>query len=150
MREDERAVISVINSITGALGLPALSLPAEIEHKIKAVGSFETKEIVKKPTELRPGDVWVRRDEGHIRIVTSVRMSPDGKAILFDTAESTLSSGLDPGPVARPWRTDNLTGFDHIKSTDPKLAKLKHGRGTFYHIPPSESFTSKKEKKGSR
>ncbi|HEX5839269.1 MAG TPA: hypothetical protein VFY26_15645, partial [Anaerolineales bacterium] len=143
MREDERAVISVINSITGVFGLPALSLPAEIEHKIKAVGSFKTKETVKIPTKLRPGDVWVMSDEGHIRIVTDVRMSPDGKTIVFDTAESTLSSGLDPGPVARTWQTGSLTSFKPITRNGHKADE-----GTFHHIPPSESLTSKKAKKG--
>jgi hypothetical protein len=148
MREDERAVISVINSITGAFGLPAVSLPAEIEHKIKAVGSFKTKQIVKTPTNLRPGDVWVMTDDVHIRIVTKVRtvMNERGRpAVEFDTAESTLSSGLDPGPVARTWQTDSLTKFRPIKRNGHEVDE-----GTFHHIPASESLTSKKAKKGRR
>jgi hypothetical protein len=118
-----------------------LPMPEEIERADVPVGRYKTKEIVKRPTELRPGDVWVRHDEGHIRIVTNVRMSPDGKTIKFDTAESTLSSDLDPGPVARTWQTGSLTRFDPITSIGPKL---DHGHGTFHHIPASENLTSKK------
>jgi hypothetical protein len=144
MREDERAMTSLINTITGAFGLPALPMPEEIEHKIKAVGSFKTKETVTIPTKLRPGDVWVMSDDVHIRIVTKVRMGKNerGKpAVEFDTAESTPPHG----PVARTWKTGSLTSFKPITRNGDKVDE-----GTFHHIPSTESLTSKKSKRSRR
>jgi hypothetical protein len=145
-REDERAMTSLVNSITGAFGLPELPMREEIDHKIKAVGSFKTKEIVKTPTELRPGDAWVVHGEGHLRIVTDVRevMLPNGKmTIQFDTAESTVYSKLDPGPVAHTWQTGSLTSFKSIKEINNKA---KPRGGTFHHVLSSDKLATNKSK----
>lgn len=129
VREEERAMTSLINSITGAFGLPDLPMPEEIERADISVGGFKTNEIVKKPTELRPGDAWVMTGPNlnHIRIVTRVsEVVWKGKpTIEFDTAESTPPRG----PIARTWHTSSMK-------------KIGLG-GAFYHTLSSDKLTRK-------
>jgi hypothetical protein len=55
-------------------------------------------------TQLRPGDTMYI--PGHIRIITSVRRTPDG-AVLFTTAESRAGGRADVGPDRAEWRYHN-------------------------------------------
>jgi hypothetical protein len=152
VREEERAMTSLINSIADTFGLPTLPMPEGIKRQDISVGGFKTKENVKTPTELRPGDVWVTHREGHIRIVTDVRevVLPNGKTtIQFDTAESTVfdKEKLDPGPIALTWQTGSLTSFKSIKEINDKA---KPRGGTFHHILSSDKLTTNEAKKAKR
>jgi cell wall-associated NlpC family hydrolase len=134
-REAERRMTSIANSIRGVFGLPPVPLPPAISPVERSAASFTRGARVRRPTDLRPGDAWVVRGGGHVRIVTNVRqVTPAGGSttIEFDTAESSGGSTQpSPGPVARTWRTHSLTRFHRI--TAVRHTARSRG-GTFHRI----------------
>jgi cell wall-associated NlpC family hydrolase len=117
-RELERGVISLVNMVRGALGLPPIPLPPEISREERRAASFANGPRVREPRDLRPGDAWVVTGGGHVRIVALVRevTLPSGATTIeFETAESSGGSTQpEPGPVQRTWQTHTLTRFQPI------------------------------------
>jgi hypothetical protein len=135
-REAERAAISLRNVLGGLFGLPPQPLPPERSHRMRKAVSFRRGPRVRRPTDLRPGDAWVVRGGGHVRIVTAVRERtlPGGRAVIeFDTAESSGDWRQPlPGPVARTWRTRSRRRFHSIRSVGHTA---RPRGGTFHRIP---------------
>ena len=135
VREQLRSAAETNNQLLEWSRVPhRFSVPEPFDHRIRNARSFIEGPEVTSPVELRPGDAWVTRSRAHIRIVTAVRevtLADGTNTFEFDTAEST-SVGVQPGPIARTWRTESTTAFHQI--TDKKGASAG-GHGTFHRIP---------------
>ncbi len=71
---------------------------------------------VRRPQDLRPGDVWVTPGGDHIRIISAVRskMVNGRDRIEFDTAESSAAlehRNVREGPIGKTWLTRSKTVF---------------------------------------
>jgi hypothetical protein len=131
--EAERSAIGMVNAITGFFGLPTTPLPPVISPVERSAASFSRGPRVRVPTDLRPGDAWVVRGGGHIRVVTAVRevtLQSGTTTIEFDTAESSGGSTRpEPGPVGRTWRTRSMTRFHRITA----IGHTARPRGGTFH-----------------
>lgn len=138
-RERVRETAQASNWLLELFNLPMqFDVPPELKHEIRSARSYSGGPQITVPTDLRPGDAWVVRGVrggDHIRIVTRVEevtLSGGGRAIEFDTAESS-SAGTRPGPVDKTWRTASLTNFNPIVFLSTGLPRGSTS-GTFHRI----------------
>jgi hypothetical protein len=113
-----------------AAGVPDEELPRSLARMQRP--QLNKKKEVTDPTELRPGDVWVTHNGGHVRVIMTAQEKVDesGKSIMeFVTAESTTTG--ETGPAEKKWHTDSLKTIGPITnisgggSTDGNIYKVR-------------------------
>jgi len=111
------------------LGPPKSPLPSTA--RIRNAQSFANGPRVNQPTDLRPGQAWVVKGGGHIRMVAEVDARESH--VEFVTVESAGDSQGGPGPTRRKWRTKNLEQFHRITLIEGPTGNPRGG--TFHEIP---------------
>jgi hypothetical protein len=112
-----------------AAGVPEDELPRSL-HRLQRP-QLKKKKALSAPTELRPGDVWLTADGGHVRVIMQAyeSVSKAGTPIIeFITAEST-TTGIT-GPFEKKWQTGGLKSFKPIKN----IAGGGPKDGSFYRV----------------
>jgi len=114
-----------------AAGVPEEDLPKSLARMQRPKLNKDAE--VTNPAELRPGDVWVTNNGGHVRVIMHVSEKVDDsgdEVIEFITAEST-TTGVT-GPFEKKWRTKKKKKIGTIMNisgggtTDGNIYKIKH------------------------
>jgi hypothetical protein len=114
-----------------AAGVPEDELPKSLA-RMQRPKLNKNKEVT-NPAELRPGDVWVTNNGGHVRVIMHVseKVEDSGEEVIeFITAEST-TSGVT-GPFEKKWQTKKqktmgaITNVSGGGTTDGNIYKIKH------------------------